>query len=189
MDIKFIPNPKMARWSRPILVTEKIDGTSAVIYIPDDLSAVYAGSKNRWLTPQSDNFGFARWVEEHKEELKSLGPGWHRGEWWGAGIQRRYDMTEKVFSLFNATRWTDDVRPACCRVVPILYHGPNLPGVAENVIQHLQVDGSHAAPGFMKPEGIVIYHLAAGVGFKKTIEGDESFKGGTRDQDGNIVVE
>ena len=40
-------------------------------------------------------------------------------------------------------------------------------------LQELSQDGSHASYGFMNPEGIVVYHLAAGVGFKKTLDGDE----------------
>lgn len=31
----------------------------------DSALALYAGSRNRWLTLESDNFGFARWVFEH----------------------------------------------------------------------------------------------------------------------------
>jgi hypothetical protein len=41
----------------------------------------------------------------------------------------------------------------------------------------MQVKGSYAAPGFMKPEGIVVYHVAASVGFKKTIDNDHIPKG------------
>jgi hypothetical protein len=33
--------------------------------------------------------------------------------------------------------------------------------------------GSYAAPGFMNPEGIVCFHTAANIGFKKTIQKDE----------------
>ena len=37
----------------------------------------------------------------------------------------------------------------------------------------LRERGSYAAPGFMKPEGVVVFHTAGNVGFKKTIEKDE----------------
>jgi len=37
--------------------------------------------------------------------------------------------------------------------------------------------GSIAAPGFMQPEGIVIYHTSGNVLFKKTFENDEVGKG------------
>ena len=43
----------------------------------------------------------------------------------------------------------------------------------------LKTNGSYAAPGFMKPEGIVIYHTAANMGFKKTFEKDSEGKGNT----------
>lgn len=186
-ELAFTGFPKMGRWSRDIVISEKIDGTNAQVYILNDCETMLVGSRTRWITSQSDNFGFARWCEDNKAELLKLGPGRHYGEWWGAGIQRRYGMKEKVFSLFNSHRWTDDVRPACCRVVPVLYEGPNSPGVPESILMDLKEKGSYAAPGFMDPEGIVIYHTAAQVGFKKTIKGDESPKGVVRDGDGNIV--
>jgi hypothetical protein len=37
-------------------------------------------------------------------------------------------------------------------------------------------NGSYAAPGFMDPEGIMIYHTAAGQFFKKTLVDDEAGK-------------
>lgn len=37
--------------------------------------------------------------------------------------------------------------------------------------------GSVAAPGFMKPEGIVIFHVQGNFGLKKTLEKDEVPKG------------
>src|SRR6185436_16764358 len=100
MQPEFKPFPKIARLSREIVVTEKIDGTNAQVYITDE-GEIFAGSRNKWLTAQDDNFGFAKWVEYNKEELLKLGPGQHFGEWWGAGIQRRYNLNTKKFSLFN----------------------------------------------------------------------------------------
>ena len=41
----------------------------------------------------------------------------------------------------------------------------------------LTYSGSAAAPGFMKPEGVVIYHTTGSVLFKKTFEKDEKGKG------------
>lgn len=171
--VDFVEFPKMARLSRECIITEKIDGTNAQIHITDS-GDVLAGSRSRWITPEDDNFGFARWVSENKDELMKLGPGSHFGEWWGCGIQRKYDMTEKRFSLFNVSRWSDDdIRPACCHVVPELYRGNFDTGNALMCLDILRFTGSMASRGFMKPEGIVIYHVAAGIGFKKTIEKDE----------------
>jgi hypothetical protein len=45
------------------------------------------------------------------------------------------------------------------------------------ILEHLKRTGSQAVPGYMQPEGIVVYHRASDTCFKATIEGDESHKG------------
>ena len=173
----FIGFQKIPRLSRECIVTEKIDGTNGCIYIGED-GEFLVGSRNRWITPENDNFGFARWAYEHKDELLRLGPGRHFGEWWGQGIQRGYGLREKRFSLFNVSKWSDDaVRPGCCHVVPLLYRGPFDTGEIRGYLKYLGYHGSLAAPGFMRPEGVVIYHVAGNLYFKKTIEKDEEPKG------------
>lgn len=170
--------PKMARLSRDCVITEKIDGTNAQIYIDLLTNEFKVGSRTRWITPDNDNHGFARWAYEHKDELMSgLGEGRHFGEWWGSGIQRGYGLKEKRFSLFNTHRWSDDaVRPKCCHVVPVLYEGIFDSSMIEGVIYSLELFGSSASPKFMNPEGIVIFHTAGGYLFKKTIKDDEKPK-------------
>jgi hypothetical protein len=170
-QIAFVEFPKMPRLSREIIVTEKIDGTNAQVHITDD-GRILAGSRTRWIMPEADNFGFAAWVRDNAEELAKLGPGSHFGEWWGAGIQRRYGLSEKRFSLFNVDRWGDE-RPACCHVVPVLYRGNFDTFEIETALERLRFAGSEAAPGFMNPEGVVVYHVAGRVGFKKTLHKDE----------------
>lgn len=206
----FQPFPKIARLSREIIITEKIDGTNASVFIApaegsppmdgkacaqiDDL-VIYAGSRTRWVTPSDDNFGFARWVSDHAEELIRLGAGHHFGEWWGRGIQRGYGMNERWFSLFNTVRWclhgrepqqipTGDPRivkmqdelPPCCHLVPELYRGELESHPITWALLQLEHHGSKAAPGFMDPEGIVVFHTAANVAFKKTIKDDHQPK-------------
>ena len=172
-ETQFEPFPSISRLSRDCIITEKIDGTNGVIYVADDFETMLVGSRSQWITPEKDNAGFARWAYEHKDELvKGLGPGRHYGEWWGAGIQRKYGLAEKRFSLFNTTRWTDDVRPACCHVVPTLYAGNFDTDVVNTVLAGLWKTGSIAAPGFMKPEGVVVFHAASKTLFKKTFKGD-----------------
>jgi hypothetical protein len=126
----------MARLNRDIVVTEKIDGTNAQIFIdsaneigPEGLDptspeaqfqteyalgfkdgmAIYAGSRTRWIKLGDDNFAFAKWVSENADELFALGAGSHFGEWWGNGIQRGYGMSTRKFSLFNTNRWYDSL--------------------------------------------------------------------------------
>lgn len=179
--MEFVPFPKIARLSREIVITEKIDGTNASIHI-NELGNFMVGSRTRWITPEEDNYGFAKWAQENKDELMKLGVGSHFGEWWGQGIQRNYSQVRKRFSLFNTHRWSDPtVRPRCCDIVPVLYEGPMEDfGVMKGVkasLSRLQSEGSIAAPGFMKPEGIVVFHKQSGVLFKKTLEKDEEPKG------------
>lgn len=183
-EVKF---PKIPRLNRDVIVTEKIDGTNSGLYINDD-AEIYACSRKRWITPEDDNFGFAQWVKENEAELLLLGPGMHWGEWWGAGIQRRYDLDEKRFSLFNTHQWRDIYSgeyyefgqydpPECCSVVPILWAGNFKDFHSADILEGLKRLGSVAAKGFMKPEGIIIFHVAANSYFKATIEKDGEWKG------------
>jgi hypothetical protein len=172
---------KIPRLNRDCAVTEKLDGTNGTIYVGDD-GEFLVGSRNRWITPENDNMGFARWAYENREALVAiLGPGWHRGEWWGQGIQRRYGLTRKVFSLFNTEKWADlacnpiDEPDRLLYRVPVLYEGPFSTEKINGCLKELQERGSHACP-FMDPEGVVVYHHAAKQYFKATIKGDESPK-------------
>lgn len=169
--------PKIPRLFRNVIVTEKIDGTNAIIRIENDGVTIQAGSRNRWITPEDDNNGFAKWVEANKDELLKLGPGNHFGEWFGAGIQRKYGLTEKRFALFQSSRWTDDVRPACCGVVPVLAYGTDIGEAVRKGLDILRAEGSRAVPGFMNPEGVVAYHTASGQMFKATLDADHLPKG------------
>lgn len=193
--------PKIGRLNRDCIITEKIDGTNAQIFIEEIVDgsgglelALRAGTKNQWITPgkNTDNFGFAAWVEEHREELRLLGPGRHFGEWWGRGINRGYGLQERRFSLFNVTRWClsaaapecipdnnpkaepkyQEHLPPCVGLVPILYRGPFTTSDVTWNIDHLRQQGSKAAPGFMNPEGVVVFHPHANALFKVTVEND-----------------
>jgi len=185
---------KIPRLNRECLITEKLDGTNGVICImsraeivatvPPALAinddwALYAGSRSRWVTPLDDNYGFAKWVCANAEELLKLGSGYHYGEWWGGGVQRGYGLKkdDKRFSLFNAGRWNAENVPACVGVVPVLYQGLFTTYAVNAAIERLRGLGSKAAPGFMKPEGIVVYHTHANQYFKVTLEKDEKPKG------------
>lgn len=193
--------PKMGRLARDVIITEKIDGTNGLIYITES-GEMWAGSRSRWITPEQDNYGFAKWAEANKSELLKLGPGRHFGEWWGSGCQRGYSLQkgEKRFSLFNVMRWVrigqplniaDELErnpsdpktsvkqshaPECCHVVPILTRGMFDTAMVDLTLEKLKHSGSIAAPGFMDPEGIVVWHTAANVGFKKTIKNDDQPK-------------
>lgn len=183
---------KISRLSRDIVITEKLDGTNSQILIADDQEPFIdekrgelpflCGSRNRWIFPGDDNYGFATWAYKNAKELMGLGPGRHFGEWWGAGIQRNYGLKEKRFSLFNTGRWAEvgqsiregqSTAPSCCRVVPVMYSGQFSESAINECLEVLRAFGSVAEPGFLNPEGVVIFHTASNQMFKKTILKDE----------------
>lgn len=197
--------PKTPRLFRDVVITEKIDGTNAAVVIKrhpfgthavdysphsivlgtemDEVGLplyeyeVAAQSRKRLVTRDADNFGFAQWVAENAHELRLvLGEGRHFGEWWGSGIQRRYDMTEKRFSLFNTAKWSKigrhDYCPRGLDVVPVLYCGEFTTEMVMVMLEQLSVYGSLAAPGFSRPEGVCVYHSASRSVYKATLDGD-----------------
>ncbi|MEO3974387.1 RNA ligase family protein [Streptomyces sp. CAU 1734] len=196
---EFTPWPKTPRLFRDVVVTEKLDGTNAAIHIKEnkDLPGTFsiaAQSRRRLITPgrSYDNFGFAGWVHENAAELiHILGPGVHFGEWWGKGIQRGYGMERRVFSVFNVERWyetgADGLDSMSTRAelsaiaeqiaaVPILYRGPLSEPEIMRTLRLLKTHGSSAAPNFMNPEGVCVYHSASRQVFKVTLDANDAAK-------------
>jgi hypothetical protein len=192
--IEFKGWPKTPRLFRDSVITEKIDGTNACVVVqPDAVDYptgttlvvntnlgepnwwVSAQSRQRVITSASDNYGFAAWVYANAASLVDLlGPGYHYGEWWGKGIQRGYGLDEKRFSLFNVSRYedTDLTSVPGLGVVPVLQRCTFNTAVVLDVAEALAWSGSKAAPGFMAPEGVVVYHTASSQLFKYLIEAD-----------------
>lgn len=162
MEFKSWPKITRIENRRVPIFTEKIDGTNACIVIGES-GEFFCQSRSRFITPEEDNYGFARWAFENKEELLKMGPGYHFGEWWGQGIQRGYDLTEKRFSLFNTRRWGshNPNTPSCVSVVPTL---PVT--TVEEARSFLLENGSLAAPGFKRVEGAVMYEPDTDTCFK-----------------------
>lgn len=107
--IEFVEFPKIARLNREIVVTEKIDGTNAQIFIrpesdggfefgtdthvdlPDGSQGfIRAGSRTRWISTQDDNFGFAQWV--HQRRFR----GDRRVRWRSCDAHRRLDRAKLI---------------------------------------------------------------------------------------------
>jgi hypothetical protein len=183
---------KIPRLSRMCTITEKCDGTNLQICITD-AGEFLVGSRRRYITPEDDNYGAAKWAYAHKDELLQLGPGKHFGEWFGSGIQRGYGLPagDKRFLLFNVNRWClyneepkridmGDPKieryqtrlPACVGLVPVLARGIFTTELVDQTMEKLRTHGSFIVP-FMDPEGIVIFHEASRTLFKKTFKGDE----------------
>jgi hypothetical protein len=102
-------------------------------------------------------------------------------------------LAEKRFSLFNTERWHSELNrgsgksTVCeeapiCHVVPILSQYTFDTGKVDECLRSLAEGGSVAAPGFMKPEGVVVFHVRSGVLFKKTLDKNDGHKTTVRDQ-------
>lgn len=172
-----------------VTITEKIHGTNSQIVVFEYTSTngqshepklgLLAGSRNRYITPEDDNYGFATWVYANKETLISLlGPGRHFGEWYGSGIGPGYGLKEKRFALFNTYRWTkpkqDGLLLPRMDVVPILYEGKFTPTIVKEVSDKLKSNGSTLVPGYMKPEGVVLYFSRSKGYFKEVFDKEET---------------
>ena len=200
---EFVSFPKIPRLSKEtITVTEKIHGTNAQIAIlpleedglrnvvpPACLSVkmlqddegrfvsygMFAGSRNRWLSLDFDNYNFAKWVSKHQDDLWKLGPGRHYGEFFGSGVQKTsYGRTdgERDFALFNVQRWGEHNpnTPKCCLVVPTLYTGLNNPKVIDECMVDLFNNGSKLGGGWA--EGVIVYYHLTRQYYKRTFEMD-----------------
>lgn len=174
MDLTFEAWPKTPRLYRDVVLTEKIDGTNGAIIVTEE-GEVGAQSRNRLVTPENDNAGFARWVQDNAATLMwDLGPGRHFGEWWGAGIQRTYGQTEKYFSLFNTRRFGqgwDVFDTPNLRVVPVLFEGLYEDGLVEEFTEDLRAYGSRAAP-WNDAEGLIMFHTQSRQVYKVLLEND-----------------
>lgn len=180
---------KIPRLSRECIITEKIDGTNAFIEVlpaPILVEGLFTeptdfivGSRKRFIKPGDDNFGFAAWAYKNQEQLKAeLGFGKHFGEWWGAGINKRYPGAPRTFSLFNTSVWQTaklEGKLTLCEVVPVLYQGLFTTTIVEEILAKLAVSKSMVWQDAV-PEGVVVYHTAARTYFKKTLKDDEKGK-------------
>jgi hypothetical protein len=149
---------------------------------------VSAQSRKRIISPgkTTDNYGFARWVYDNAEQLvRVLGVGTHFGEWWGKSIQRGYGLDERRFSLFNTTKAREldlhksgrlPVGTASVDMAPVLYEGMFGSEHIEEALYWLQQSGSVAAPGFMNPEGVCVYHTASRQVSKVTLDANDAGK-------------
>lgn len=179
---------KIPRHRRPITITEKIDGTNGLISIEtwDDSYTVRAGGRTRWLSPgkETDSHGFAQWVQDNEATLiTDLGVGLHFGEFWGHSINRGYGLPkgDKRFSLFNVSRWAgvsfDTPALGCVHIIAGEVCWESAESEIFDALAKLEMQGSRAVPGYMNPEGIVIYQHSSNRLSKITIEKDAEWKG------------
>lgn len=171
---------KIPRHDARVVLTEKVDGTHAVIDIEDQGIAmlVAAGGRNRWLTPEDDNHGFAAWVEANADALvDTLGCGVHHGEWYGSRINRGYGLAEKRFMRFRRPTGVEGQPEHGLWEHPtVLYDGPH-PVDIDALVRELLADGSQHVPGYLKPEGAVVYWPTGGMRTKVVIDKPDAPEG------------
>lgn len=180
--VEFKTWPKIPRLQKVnMTITEKIDGTNSCVIVENG-EVVGCQSRNRLISPDNDNFGFAAWVEENKDTLKTLGDGYHYGEWAGPGIQKNpHLLSEKKFFLFNSYRWNtvfekNENHPAreIVSVVPTYgTRGFSSEAIMEAALQlehHLWGLGSQATEP-TKPEGLIIFLYPTNTYFKLHLPG------------------
>lgn len=190
------------RFHKGLTITEKLDGTNACIVIYN--GQVKAQSRKRMITPEDDNYGFARWVYENAGALTdTLGYGYHYGEWFGEGIQKNpLGIEGKRFALFHATKYTeangyDLTRVSGLETVPLLFHGQADAFTIPGVLQDLETYGTKVVgaktqsmkseiPGFgdlvfqydkaADAEGIIVWHKETQQKYKILLKDDAFHK-------------
>ncbi len=185
---------KIPRFSRVNMqVTQKIHGTNAAIVIhkfegdptslelgsayqivDDTWYQVKCQSRNKFIIPGDDNYGFAAFVFANVTEfIEKLGPGVHYGEWAGPGINSGEGLKEKTFVLFDFWKYPPErTLPPQTKVVPLLYDGPFDQFHLDTLLLVLKNQGSRLVPGFMRPEGVVVRVL--GQRLKLVFEAEET---------------
>lgn len=183
--MEFKTFPKIERLDKQTMtITQKIHGSNGCIIIyeyldqfRDDVEkkiGIIVQSRNRVITPDDDNFGFAKYVDENAAEIiEKLGVGVHFGEWAGPGINSSEGLKEKAFVLFNHWEF-NEYRPLPHRmmVVPVLYSGPIDNLMVKESMDDLKLNGSKLVQGFMKVEGVVVQ--IGNTRYKKTFEVEET---------------
>lgn len=181
-EVKHIEFPKIGRLSKATCyVSEKIDGTNSAIRIEGN-EIVAIQSRNCLIDSNregmKDNYGFAAWVRANEKTLiEDLGDGLHFGEWWGPGINRGYGLREKMFSLFDTRHSGRTWLTSNLSVVPLLATTQFNNVSFNQILNDLRANGSYASPGFMCPEGIIVFVYDVQKYFKILLENDSLHKG------------
>ena len=146
--------PKTIRYNKEqVIVTEKMDGTNGCIVVHNG-QVVGVQSRNKFITPDADNFGFAQWVHDHRNELvEFLGEGYHYGEWCGEGIQKNpHKLIGKHFYLFKPREGLTEDHP--CRSVRVLWEGPLEQLNTQTIMEDLY---DYSQENLYTAEGIIIF--------------------------------
>lgn len=198
-EVGFIKWPSTPRFHKYLTITEKINGTNACIRILD--GKLTTQSRKRLITPDDDNFGFARWAYDNAGALTDvLGYGVHFGEWFGEGIQKNpLGIEGKRFAHFSPWKFNDAEKEriensGLVEFVPILFEGQADEWTIPHTIEMLRVYGSRVEgakstevevfPGpdgtYTKAnaaEGVIVWQKETQQKYKILLENDSIHKG------------
>lgn len=115
----------------------KLDGTNAGIQIFTD-GRIAAQSRTQIITPESDNLGFANWVNQNLDFFEMFAGTEHLtlfGEWCGKGIQKRTAISKidrKIFVVFAIQYGGVDGQLAKLEINPEVIYSviPNHPDIS-----------------------------------------------------------
>lgn len=144
-------------------ITEKLDGTNAVIYVSDDkldpskdTFQMRFGSRNRWCGDYDDNQEFYSFCMENIEYLKRLPPGYHYGEFIGPKIQgNRYELQEKQLYLFDTRLSEMFTDTTLINTIPVLLKSTGLHCI-QDILDYYQDMNSRLNPK-AKAEGVILF--------------------------------
>ena len=197
------------------VISEKVDGTNGLIEVAkvgkigvdietnsafpsftyNTETQVRFGSRNRYITFNNDNAGFANFFRHYETKLKDIAkdiivaanseasqtnekptegyPFRIYGEWFGRGIQRDYGLKDKFFmpfSYFYAEKLIEYQVPNI--ITPnVMYTGKFSMEVVNTCMQQLKLNGSGLVKDYKQPEGIVIFFPKYNFRLKETFDG------------------
>ena len=144
--------------------TIKMHGTNAAVVLGLD-GEVYAQSRERVITPESDNAGFAAWLHQHKEKFKTILESFLDkttddkqtvqiyGEWCGGNIQKGVGLSKlpKMFVIFGV-RISEDAESQNWIDINTLRTVTDLYGLPDNTYLNVDFPVSYMSIDFNKPE-------------------------------------
>lgn len=173
------------------IITEKIDGTNGLIEIGTngitEEGIVMFGSRKKYLYPGKDNYGFLAFFSPYVSELLKIckeikeentdfdfinnPPIRIYGEWFGKGINRGYNLSDRQFMPFNSY-YADKLRniPNITQPEP-LHQGKFSREILNDCMNFLREEGSQVVPGYKNPEGVVAYFPKYKFSLKETFDG------------------
>lgn len=148
-------------------VTEKLDGTNALIALQtneDGTRSIKIGSRNRWITVEDDNQGFAKFCVENIDWIQNLPDGFHYGEFMGPKINgNRIGLDTHKLYLFDQRLRSIDLG-SNIDFVPVLIYQIELESFLEAAGQYPVYfkgifDNEFPEPFLqqLRPEGIMIF--------------------------------